>query len=399
MERTKKIALICALALLGVAFLSDHLAMRDYLGNHIKKGDVGADETQLEVYVENMESGEKIPYTIDIVEKTLSEQEAQELFEKAKEEIEKGLYYPNESAEAVYTGIHMKSRYVKGKVKASFEMTPSDVLAEDGSVLEDILSENGELLTVNVLLKVQKYECEYQFPIQILEKRKDNQEYFLHEIKKGITETDDEIILPEKVEGAELKWTKEPSRNFSKILGLELIAILIVVIIARRKKEEERVLRKKQMEYEYPLIVSKFAILLGAGMSVKQVWYNISASYLEKRQKGAEKKSPIYEEMLETYYELLDGETEVNAYRNFGNRVQSATFQRLIRLLNQNNRRGSHGISKLLELESQRAFSERIHLARELGEKAQTRLLAPLLLMMMVIFVIVMAPAVLQFRG
>lgn len=152
------------------------------------------------------------------------------------------------------------------------------------------------------------------------------------------------------------------------------------------------------MKLDYAEVVSKLLILLGAGMSLKQAWNRISAQYSDKRQKKQIKERYIYEEMIITNHEILDGESERLAYQKFGERVDLGEYQRLIRMLLQNLQTGSRGLCKLLEQESENALEERKALACKLGEEAGTKMLLPLMMMLGIVIAIIMIPAMLSFQ-
>lgn len=101
--------------------------------------------------------------------------------------------------------------------------------------------------------------------------------------------------------------------------------------------------------------------------------------------------------MAKTYYGLQDGQYEVEAYLEFGRRVNLSSYNRFIRLLNQTNSKGAKGVSLLLQAEATTAFTKRVAMAKKLGEEASTKLLFPLILMMMVLFAIIIAPAAMEF--
>lgn len=103
-------------------------------------------------------------------------------------------------------------------------------------------------------------------------------------------------------------------------------------IVLERKRTADHI-KKEQMKLDYAEVVSKLLILLGAGMSLKQAWNRISAQYSDKRQKKQIKERYIYEEMIITNHEILDGESERLAYQKFGERVDLGEYQRLIRIL------------------------------------------------------------------
>ena len=67
-------------------------------------------------------------------------------------------------------------------------------------------------------------------------------------------------------------------------------------------------------------------------------------------------------------------------------------------LLSQNLRKGTKGLTNLLQREAQEAFEERKNMAKKLGEEAGTKLMIPLFLMLAVVFVIVTVPAFLTIQ-
>ena len=62
-------------------------------------------------------------------------------------------------------------------------------------------------------------------------------------------------------------------------------------------------------------------------------------------------------------------------------------------LLSQNLRKGSKGLTDILEREAADAFEDRKKLAKKLGEEAGTKLMIPLFMMLAIVFAIVTVPA------
>ena len=71
---------------------------------------------------------------------------------------------------------------------------------------------------------------------------------------------------------------------------------------------------------------------------------------------------------------------------------------KLASLLQTNLRKGTSHIRELLEVEVNGAFEKRKNLAKIKGEEATTKLLFPMLLMLVVVMAIIMIPAVMKFR-
>ena len=62
-------------------------------------------------------------------------------------------------------------------------------------------------------------------------------------------------------------------------------------------------------------------------------------------------------------------------------------------MLEQNLRKGSQGLTELLQGEVQEAFEQRREQAACAGEEAATRLLLPMILMLVVVMLLILVPA------
>jgi hypothetical protein len=91
------------------------------------------------------------------------------------------------------------------------------------------------------------------------------------------------------------------------------------------------------------------------------------------------------------------GVAERQAYENFGRRSEDQTYMVLMSLLLQNLQKGNEGLLDALRMEEEAAFHKNLDRARVKGEQAGTKLLFPMLILLVVVMVIVMAPALLQF--
>lgn len=389
---------ILALVLLGIALYLD-LSTDHGSVNQLPKREVGEGATELELVI-NTPEGE-MDYELEIQERALEEQEAMELLAQAKREIDETIYYKGENANEVRKGLHTSDKYAGKRVRATWDFNNYKFIDDEGLILSENLPEEGLIVSAEVTLRVQQYIEVYEFDFRVMPPEYTYHEQIAHDAKKEIEQNEDNrnIYLPEIVNGSSVKWKKKGENYFGKILFLEIISALVIGLLTSRSRKQASERERLLMKYDYSEIVGKYGILLGAGMSTKQVWYNISALYLKKRNERKQMKRGIYEEMLKTYYELRGGAYEAEAYLNFGKRVHMPEYNRFIRLINQTNTKGARGVSALLQAEATGAFGERVALARKLGEEASTKLLFPMLLMMMVLFAIIIAPAIIEFMG
>ena len=95
---------------------------------------------------------------------------------------------------------------------------------------------------------------------------------------------------------------------------------------------------------------------------------------------------------------MQSGIPETAAYERYGMRCRLPSYLKLGTLLGQNLRKGNKDLSRLLEEESREAFEDRKALAKKLGEECESKLLLPMLLLLVTILIMVMYPAAVSFQ-
>lgn len=157
--------------------------------------------------------------------------------------------------------------------------------------------------------------------------------------------------------------------------------------------------RRRQMMLDYPEIISKLSLLLGAGMNITCAWEKITSGYQALRKRSHMPRREAYEEMVATLHEIQQGVGELQAFENFGERCRLSVYRKLSSLIVQNIRKGAKGMQRLLDTEEREAFELRKAQARKMGEEAGTKLLLPMGMMLVVVLVILLAPAGLTFQA
>ena len=135
---------------------------------------------------------------------------------------------------------------------------------------------------------------------------------------------------------------------------------------------------------------------LGGGTCDIAIFANDSIKHTGVLALGGQKRF-AYEEIVFTCQEMENGVSEQEAYQRMGMRMGTGAYRSLAVLLTQNLKKGSKGLLELLKQESQEAFEERRRQAKTTGEKASTKLLLPMGMMLAVVLVILTVPAFLSF--
>ncbi|WP_419871840.1 type II secretion system F family protein [Candidatus Pristimantibacillus sp. PTI5] len=169
-------------------------------------------------------------------------------------------------------------------------------------------------------------------------------------------------------------------------MGAVFGIVLTIRPFAEAGKRVER--RKQQMIIELPGMLSKLMLLVGAGETVQQAL----ARCLEGKEDDLH---PLYKEWGDAVSMLRNGQSFSTAMERFNRRcaVQEVSVFTTVLLLNYR-RGGEHFVLALREL-SYTLWEKRKAIARARGEEASSKLVFPLVGILLVLMVLVAAPAVL----
>ena len=181
-----------------------------------------------------------------------------------------------------------------------------------------------------------------------------------------------------------------------KILLLMSAAGVCWYLVSDRSLHEKTQELDRQLQMDYPQVISKIVLLMGAGMSVRNVFYKLGDDYLKKRGRDQNEKY-IYEEILLMCHEMDSGISENAALMNLSARCRSRQYSRMCALLMQHQKKGSADLLTDLREEAEQAFEDRKRMARHLAEEAGTKLLVPMMLMLGVTLVMILIPALFRF--
>lgn len=390
-----KIVVVFAL-LLVIAFISDVQQENAIQNGAIERELLGGEEKEISLTLDVEGLVEEEAYTLEIPAVQPTEQEAKEYMEKAIKTIEKDFGEVGEN-------VPIRSVYEKGRVEADWLFTPYGVVDAEGNICFEKVEETGTTVNVQVKLSCGAYEQIHSFAFLVTPKKLTEREALLQQVqdwmeKQMSLEGSKQLELPTKVNGHELIWSEEREYLTPQILFLEVVVMALFWIISKRKKLQEQQTRMLQMEREYPEIVNQLSLLLGAGMTTRQAWNNLASQYTYKKKAGMVGEKEVYEAILRINRRFSEGESERVIYQQFSQEIPALCYHKLMRLLLGNLEKGNQGICNRLEEESRVAYEQRIQQAKKLGEEASTKMLLPLMLMLVLVMGIVMLPAIIEFQ-
>ena len=326
-------------------------------------------------------------------------EEKQELLEQAIGEIDRIILGDNASVDEVRGRVVLPSEVFDGVVSIQWIQDPMDLLDADGNVTED-LPEEGTLLQLKALLdcdgRAAIYECALQLYPPLYSDEEKLRRALQSEVEKADEKSAEEatLHLPEELDGQKIIWEAKETDTAAICLGLTLLAAVCAWIAQNQERQKAQEQRRRQMLMDYPDLLFKLSMLLNAGLTMQNAFFKIALEYRNRETKDVHY---AYEEMLTSYYEMQSGVPEARSYENFGRRCGVGSYNKLGTMLSANLQKGSQGLAKLLQEEAAFSMEERSQMARKFGEEAGTKLVLPMILMLLVVLVILMAPAVMAF--
>ena len=353
----------------------------------------GNREEELEVRI----GGKTYPVDLILKEQKLSEEQVQERLKQTSDRLESMFLNGNSDLQHIDGTVSMPSSDPETGVNVQWYVSSWEYVTVDGTIKNESLTEQTEI-QVQAVLELQGETGDWQRTIVIQPPSESVVEdqirvltWKLSELQK---ENGTELMLPEELNGNTLVWYTGKDTTWLLLGALSILTVFAMGL--GEKQEEERALaeRERRMQLAYPEIVSRMGLYMGAGISTRKAWERIVTGY----RKEHESCNEAYEEMCTALYEMQNGVPESTAYERFGARCRLPSYLKLGTLLSQNLRRGTKNLSDLLEEEAREAFENRKALAKKMGEECESKLLLPMILMLLTILVMIMYPAVTSFR-
>ena len=369
----------------------------------------GADTGPLAGAREGGESGNAEPvyqgsYQLEVRARKYSEDETREMAEKVFAGIPEMILGGNESLADVRTSLELPSQIPGMPFRISWESSSYALVDADGSVGNTVLEEgDSQNVTLTAVLTYDngtaagiRYERPYEITVHA--PRIGEQDRLSAKIREAILTADEKsaaegvLPLPESLEDHLLVWEEKPADPGPAVLLFACLTAFLSAAAMGSRLHEKVVRRERQMMLDYPGIISKFVLYLGAGLSVRSTFFKIGEDYERRREEGI-KERYVYEEILFVCRELTSGVPETEAYARFGQRCRYRQYTKLSALLAQNLRKGNSALLTVMQQEAQASFEERRNTARRLGEEAETKLLLPMIAMLAITMLMIIIPA------
>lgn len=394
------VVLGCAFFALVMAFQGGGMASLKE-GRYIERQKTGQGEKSVTINVSG-EERQETSFSVTVPEQAYTEEELSQKMEEAKEYVEKHYLGKNKEREKITTDLNLITSIPDNAISVSWSSWDEDIIADDGMLNNGRITEEI-ICTITARLTYGETSEEMSFDVVVLPAERMSQEDWEQEVAEalegaGVSEQTEKVMeLPEEIRGEKVYYQEpEKKQNYGIFLLLAILVGIVLWIAMGSDLKKKYIARHKQMLLDYPELVNKFVLLLGAGMTVNSAWGKIASEYEKKLQSKSIEKRYAYEEWKVTWSEMSNGMTSMTALEHFGQRAKLIPYLKFSTLLSQNLRKGTKGLLELLEHEALDAFESRKQATKQLAEEAGTKLLAPMMIMLVLVMVIIMAPAMMS---
>lgn len=388
---------LCLLVLLVGCLLTLLLSVKTVIENRqnivsVQRGDVGEGEQEILLSATVGEFSEELPVVVE--ERMLREEEVKSLADECEKKLELLMLGQNTSLDVIVTDLFLPDR-VDGYPFDILWKSSDTTLISTGGKLENPQGRVGERICLTAILYYGEYRLEQDFWVEIGEGAIDTGlRSRLCEALQQQDEADkyeESLSLPKELDGKVISWKRIREENSPLFLLLTLAATVGVYFLKDKDLHEQVQDRKRRLKLDYPTILNKFVLYMGAGMTVRGSFYKIASDGQKKMPKQI--LSPAYEEMVFSCNELNAGMSEVLVYERFGNRSGLQEYARLATMLGVNLKKGNAGLLQRLREEADKTMQEDLQFRKKIGEEAETKLLIPMVMMLAIVMVMVMLPA------
>lgn len=347
--------------------------------------------------------GEKVEFSVG--EQKYKEQEIEQKFQEAFSYAQRNLLGENKSYDHITKDLNFFDEIPDSGIEISWMPEDYELIDSSGKVQNEEFNEEqkrGVITSVVGTFSYGEIMYEREYPLCIYAREvteEESKKKQLMEVLKDYERRDDtkgSFQIPSVLNGVRLERENNKNNKIT-LFFLGIILLICLIYVENSRMNEQIKKRNEEILMDYPMIVNQLVLYLGAGMTIQGSFYKINEGYRKKRRERIIDKRYAYEELNIMIHQLQGGASQEKAYYDFGQRVGLLPYMKIISFITQNLYQGSKEVLHLLEQEEQNAFDERVNHARKLGEEAGTKLLFPMVLLLIVVMIIVMVPALLRF--
>lgn len=367
------------------SYLINSNSLVDFRLNKSNPGE-GTKKQELMIRTEDIE--EKVQ--IELAEYKYSEKEFKEIIEKNYSRWQDVIADKNKSLNSITSNINLTNKFLEYPFDINYIIEEKDIINDKGEInffnikkpkkidIKVIISYGEYSITKNINIRINN------LPIDEVDKIKSE---IIREVNVQNNNTNlKSIILPRLINKKKIYYGSIAQDNSLVILFASIIIAIIVYLNEDKKLKEKVRDRKMELKVELPLFLSKLAILNSAGLSISNAIIRISSNKKNN-------SKILYSELKILANKLKSGMSIRQALEEFSEKIDIPEYSKLCTMLYSNIKKGGNGLSEQLLLNAKSIYKDKDAVIKVKTEKAGTKLLIPMGMMLGVVLLITIIPA------
>lgn len=386
----------------AVILIRDYRATISQSVDEVERNSYGKGKKTEELLVKDKEQ-ELGEISVEVTERIYDDQDISQILKQVTKKIDSLILGENKSLDHVDQDLNLLTAIPDKPIDVTWKLDRYDVMNIYGELKREKLTSEGTQVNLSAVLTYREKpekQALYECAVMVFPEESGTGGTFLEKVRLAVeqknqdTKEKESLELPKQVNGKEVYFYPVMDWRGLVLMAAAILITGLLFALDRQNEAKDRQERQEQMVLDYPEIISKLTLLLGAGMTVRRAWRKIVSDY--EQHIGISGTRVVYEEMKQTCRQMDGGVPEAESYERFGRRCGTKEYMRLGALLSQNLRKGTKGLNEMLQMEAIQSFEERKARAKRAGEEAGTKLLLPMFLMLAEVLVIVIIPAFLS---
>lgn len=357
----------------------------------------GNKSVQLQVLMKENDIEYTQPLTLNVGERNLTDEEMDNIFKETIVRIESSILGENADFDHIYKSMNLYKLDKNSLVNIYWSSDHPELIDHYGKVNAYSIKEPVKVqLTAELEKSDQVHLYNKSIKVVPFEDHASNKEYMQKKLEDLLDimnsqEKSNILKLPSKIDNIEVQWLKPNHQSPFKMIWLMLISVVLLMTTKYNKLNRQIKLKKTNIERDFPDFINKLVLLLNAGLIVQNALEVIAEDY-----KKYGKNQPLYDELSIVLRSVKESRTSLTEeLRSFAKRCQIKEMMRFASIVSENINMGS-ALSEKLQVEARQTWDNRKRKAEVLGRLAETKLTFPLVILLIVLIVIIMAPAFME---
>lgn len=372
----------------------------------VERDEYGGKEKEVSVLFTKGEEQEK--WQLPVHAKKLTDEQLKQRVEDAFLYLETHLQGKNPSLKEVRSALDYSLDYEEFPFDVEFVVDRYTLIDEEGTIKnkeEELISQGYSekdlksgipvVLEVTLWYEDQSYSRKYDITVFPIEKSDVEEAFTLAkkelEREEETAAYEDGFYIPAKVGEVEISLS-EDGISPAQVLMAGFILVALLLLREQENTKNQMQQRKDKLIRSYPWFVNELLLLMGAGMQTRNILAMMIQEY-EDVKETSDYRNPLMKEIKVAVQAMTLGMSEEQAYYKLGRRLGLSCYIKIMTMLEQNVKRGGKGLGEIFEQEELQALEERKNLAKRLGEEAGTKLLGPMIILLLTIMLMIMLPA------